>query len=99
MYPAAVAPSLVLRARPDRRADDRYVHSQPVLVNGVPALGCDISTRGIAVITAASFAIGDVVRVTIADPVDSPGPKTAVARVMRIDRHSEPTLVGLEFVG
>jgi hypothetical protein len=98
MYSAPVTSTLVLRARPDRRADDRYVHSQPVEINGTPAIGCDISTRGIAVVTGLRMAIGDVVRVTIADPVDVPGPKVTTARVMRIDRRSERMLVGLEFL-
>jgi hypothetical protein len=102
MYPAPVtsssSPSFVLRARPDRRAADRYVHSQPVEINGIPAVGCDISAKGIAVIPASPLAIGDVVRVTVAEPVDAVGPKTRFARVTRIDRRSPRTLVGLEFV-
>ena len=98
MFPSQVTPTLILRARPDRRADDRYVHSQPVQINGVAAVGCDISSNGIAVITAMPVAIGDVVRLTVADAIDAPGPKTTSARVARIDRRAGRVLVGLEFV-
>ena len=98
MLGSQVTPTLMLRARPDRRADDRYVHSQPVQINGVTAAGRDISSRGIAVITAAPMSVGDVVRVTVADTLDSPGPMTSAARVARIDRRAERPLVGLEFI-
>jgi hypothetical protein len=98
MLGSQVTPTLILRARPDRRADDRYVHSQPVQINGLPALGRDISSNGIAVITGAPMSIGEVVRVTVADPVDAPGPRTSTARVARVDRRAERPLVGLEFI-
>jgi hypothetical protein len=98
MFPSQVTSTLILRARPDRRADDRYVHSQTVQINGVSSVACDISSKGIAVIMSTYVAIGDIVRVTISDPVDAPGPKTATARVMRIDRRADRFLVGLEFV-
>jgi hypothetical protein len=98
MFPSQVTPTLILRARPDRRADDRYVHSQPVQINGVPAVGCDISSAGISVITGAGVAIGEVVRVTVADTIDAPGPQTLSARVARIDRRAERMLLGLEFI-
>jgi len=91
MYPSQVTPALILRARPDRRADDRYIHSQAVEINGVAAIGCDISSNGIAV-------IGDVVRVTITDSVDFAGPRTSEARVARIDRRAGRLLVGLQFI-
>jgi hypothetical protein len=98
MFPSQVTPTLILRARPDRRADDRYVHSQSVQINGAPAAGCDISSRGIAVVTHAAVSIGDVVRVTVADTIDAMGPQTMSARVARIDRRAERTLLGLEFI-
>jgi hypothetical protein len=98
MFPSQVTPALILRARPDRRADDRYIHSQAVEINGVPAIGCDISSKGIAVITATPVTIGDVVRVTVADSVDFVGPRTTAARVARIDRRAGRLLVGLEFI-
>ena len=89
---------LVLRPRPDRRADDRFIHSQPVEINGMPAVGRDISSKGIGVITGTPVAIGDVVRLTLADTVDSPGLKTTAARVARVDRRAERLIVGLEFI-
>jgi len=98
MFPSQVTPTLILRARPDRRADDRYIHSQAVEINGVPATGCDISTIGIAVITGTPVAVGDVVRVTVADTVDAMGPRTSGARVARIERRAGRFLVGLEFI-
>jgi hypothetical protein len=98
MFPSQVTPALILRARPDRRADDRYIHSQAVEINGVPAIGCDISSKGIAVITATPVTIGDVVRVTVADSVDFVGPRTLAARVARIDRRAGRLLAGLEFI-
>jgi hypothetical protein len=69
-----------------------------VQIDGVSAVGCDISSKGIAVITGAPVTIGDVVHVTITEPLDAPGPKTTAARVARIDRRSGRILVGLEFV-
>jgi hypothetical protein len=90
--------SLVLRPRPDRRADDRFIHSQPVQINGMPAIGRDISSRGIAIITGAPVAVGDVVRITVAETLDAPGPKTTDARVARVDRRAERLVVGLEFI-
>jgi hypothetical protein len=98
MFPSQVTPTLILRARPDRRADDRYVHTQSVQINGIPAIGCDVSSKGIAVITGTPVAIGDVVRVTVADPLEDLGPRTSSARVARIDRRADRTLVGLEFI-
>jgi PilZ domain-containing protein len=98
MYPSQVTPALILRARPDRRADDRYIHSQAVEINGVAAIGCDISSNGIAVITVSPLTIGDVVRVTITDSVDFAGPRTSEARVARIDRRAGRLLVGLQFI-
>jgi hypothetical protein len=44
------------------------------------------------------MSIGEVVRVTVADPVDAPGPRTSTARVARVDRRAERPLVGLEFI-
>ena len=98
MFPSQVTPTLILRARPDRRADDRYVHSQPVQINGFPAVGCDISSNGIAVVSGAALSIGDVVRVTVAETIDALGPQTMSARVARIDRRGERMLLGLEFI-
>lgn len=89
---------LVLRPRPDRRADDRFIHSQPVEINGMPAVGRDISSKGMAVITGAPVAVGDVVRLVLSDTVDSPGPRATSARVARVDRRSERLIVGLEFI-
>ena len=89
---------LVLRPRPDRRADDRFIHSQPIEINGMPAVGRDISSKGMGVITGAPVAVGDVVRLTLSDTVDSPGPRTTSARVARVDRRSERLIVGLEFI-
>ena len=99
MFAAQQAPGLVLRPRPDRRADDRFIHSQPVEINGMPAVGRDISSKGIAVITGVPVAVGDVVRLTVADTVDAPGPMTTAARVARVDRRAERLIVGLEFIG
>jgi hypothetical protein len=98
MFPSQVTPTLILRARPDRRADDRYVHSQSVQINGLPGVGCDISSAGIAVISGAAVTIGDVVRVTVSETIDAPGPQTLSARVARIDRRAERMLLGLEFI-
>ena len=100
MFPSQqqVTGRLVLRPRPDRRADDRFIHSQPVEINGMPAVGRDISAKGIAVITGIPVAVGDVVRLTMADTVDTPGPKTTSARVARVDRRAERLIVGLEFM-
>lgn len=89
---------LILRPRPDRRADDRFTYSLPVELNGMPAVGRDISSKGIAVITGVPVTVGDVVRLTVAESVDSPGPKTTAARVARIDRRAERLIVGLEFI-
>ena len=93
-----VTPRLVLRARPDRRRHDRFVHSQPVKINGLPAVGRDISSKGIAVITGAPVAVGDVVRVTVSETVESFGPQTTSARVARVDTRAERLVVGLEFL-
>lgn len=93
-----VTGGLVLRPRPDRRADDRFIHSQPVEINGMPAVGRDISSKGIAVITGVPVAVGDVVRLLVADSVDFPGPRTTAARVARVDRRAERLIVGLEFI-
>ena len=98
MFASHVTPTLVLRARPDRRADDRYAHTQSVEINGMPAVGCDISSKGIAVIGGAPMSVGEVVRVTVADTVDAPGPLTTSARVARIDRRAGRILLGLEFI-
>lgn len=95
---ALPVPHLILRPRPDRRADDRFVHTQRVEINGLPAVGRDISSKGLAVITGAPVAVGDVVRVTVPDPVDAPGPRTTAARVTRVDRRAERLVVGLEFI-
>ena len=89
---------LVLRPRPDRRAEDRFIHSQPVEINGMPAIGRDISSKGIGLITGAPVNVGDVVRLRLSDTVDSPGPRTLSARVARVDRRSERLIVGLEFI-
>lgn len=98
MFASQVTPHLILRPRPDRRANDRFAHSQPVEINGLPAVGRDISSNGIAVITGAPVAVGDVVSVTVSDPLDAPGPRTTSARVARIDRRAERLVVGLEFI-
>ena len=88
----------VLRPRPDRRADDRFIHSQPVEIDGMPAIGRDISSKGIGLITGTPVSVGDVVRLSMSETVDFPGPRTTAARVARVDRRAERLIVGLEFI-
>lgn len=86
-----------LRRRRDRRASARFVHSEPVQINGHPGVGRDISSKGLAVISAASVGVGDIVRVSI--PGDISARMTpSRARVTRVESRSGRPLIGLEFV-
>lgn len=89
---------ILLRACPDRRGGERLVYRDRVKIDGRLALGCDISSRGLSVVMASPVAVGDVVRVTLAGKPGHQREVTSPARVARVDRRSDCTVVGLEFV-
>ena len=90
---------ILLRACPDRRLGERLVYHDRVHIDGRPAIGCDISSRGLSVLMAPSLAVGDLVRVTLAGKPGHKQEVTSPARVARVDRQSDGVVVGLEFVG
>jgi hypothetical protein len=89
---------ILLRACPDRRCGERLVYRDRVHIDGRPAIGCDISPRGLSVLMAPGVAVGDLVRVTLAGKPGHEQEVTSPARVARVDRRAERTVVGLEFV-
>jgi hypothetical protein len=86
-----------LRPRRDRRRSARFVHAEPVQIDGLPCLGRDISSKGLGVITAAMFNVGDIVRVSGSGEIN-PSVTTSCARVVRIERRAGLWVVGLEFI-
>ena len=98
MFAAEVSPPLALRPRRDRRGSVRFVHFEPVQINGIPCVGRDISSKGLAVTTGAAVRVGEIVRVSL--PGDIASAATAArARVTRVDRRVGRLVIGLEFVG
>jgi hypothetical protein len=98
MYVQHAMNTPILRECPDRRRGERFVHREPVQINGRPVIGCDISSRGLSVLMRPSIEIGTVVRVTLAGDT---GPVTAGitrARVTRIEPRADRSIVGLEFI-
>ena len=89
---------ILLRECPDRRSGERLVHRDPVHIDGRAAIGCDISSRGLCVIMAPSLAVGDIVRVTLSGKPGHVAEVTSPARVARVDRRGDRSVVGLEFV-
>jgi hypothetical protein len=97
MFAARAASEPAVRLRQDRRSSDRFVHSEPVQINGHPGVGRDISDKGLCVISAARVGIGEIVRVTVPGDVASASTPSR-ARVTRVDSRSGRLLIGLEFV-
>jgi len=89
---------ILLRECPDRRSGERLVHQDPVHIDGRPAIGCDISARGLSVIMTPPVVVGDIVRVTLAGKPGRVAEVTSPARVTRVERRSDRCIVGLEFV-
>ena len=97
MFAAQGVSEPIVRLRRDRRSCERFVHAEPVQINGQPGIGRDISARGICVLSAAAVGIGEIVRVTI------PGDITSVsmpnrARVTRVESRIGRPVIGLEFI-
>ena len=88
----------ILRECPDRRRGERFVHVEPVQIDGRPVIGCDISGRGIAVLMRRPVTVGSVVRVTISSDTAPNGLFTTNARVARVAGRVDRLVVGLEFV-
>lgn len=97
MFAAQAGPEPALRPRRDRRASARFVHSEPVQVDGLPCIGRDISSKGLAVITGATVRVGDIVRVSLPGDI-SDAVTTTHARVTRVDRRIGRSVIGLEFI-
>ena len=98
MFAAEVSPPLALRPRRDRRGSVRFVHFEPVQINGIPCVGRDISSKGLAVTTGAAVRVGEIVRVSLPGDITNAA-TTARARVTRVDRLVGRSVIGLEFVG
>ena len=97
MFASQMMPEMILRECPDRRRQERFIHREPVHVDGRAVIGRDISATGIAVLMRSPLAVGDVVSVTLNDPSHE-GPQTTPARVARVERSAERVVVGLQFV-
>ena len=91
----ASRPILVERA--DRRAP-RRAYAQPVLLNGRPAEGRDISSSGLSILLKSNVDLGDTVRITLSGVAGSLDEVAVTARVCRIEPRSEGNVVGVEFV-
>ena len=85
-----------LKECPDRRRSERFVHREPVLVDGRSVMGCDLSATGICVIMQPTISAGTVVRVTVAGQTTPVRTGTSLARVVRVDPRL--SIVGLEFM-
>ena len=88
----------ILRECPDRRRGERFVHVEPVQIDGRPVIGCDISAKGMAVLMRRPVMVGTVVQVTLSSESHPDGILTTSARVARIGGRAERPIVGLEFV-
>jgi hypothetical protein len=97
MFAAEASPEPALRPRRDRRTSARFVHSEPVQINGSPCIGRDISSNGLAVITGAAVRVGEIVRVSLPGDI-SDAVTTTHARVTRVDRRVGRSVIGLEFI-
>ena len=97
MFAAEVSPPLALRPRRDRRASARFVHFEPVQIDGIPCVGRDISSKGLGVTTGAAVRVGEIVRVSLPGDISN-AVTTGRARVMRVDRLVGRSVIGLEFV-
>lgn len=97
MLAAEASPQPALRPRRDRRTSARFVHFEPVQIDGIPCVGRDISSKGLAVTTSATVRVGEIVRVSLPGDISN-AVTTARARVMRVDRLAGRSVVGLEFV-
>ncbi len=97
MFAAGALSEPALRPRRDRRASVRFVHSEPVQIEGQPGVGRDISSKGLAVISGARVGVGDIVRVSIPGDI-SAKVNPSRARVTRVESRSGRPLIGLEFV-
>src|SRR5687768_8114251 len=86
----------ILKEAPDRRRSERFVHREPVLVDGRSVMGCDLSPTGICVIMQPTIPAGTVVRVTVAGHTTPVHTGTSLARVVRVD--ARLSVVGLEFM-
>ena len=86
----------ILKECPDRRRSERFVHREPVLVDGRSVLGCDLSATGICVVMQPPLPTGTVVRVTLAGHTLPVPVGTSMARVVRVD--AALSMVGLEFI-
>ena len=86
----------VLKECPDRRRSERFVHREPVLIDGRSVIGCDLSATGICVVMRPPVPTGTVVRVTLAGHHAPVRAGTSLARVVRVD--AGLSIVGLEFI-
>lgn len=97
MFVSPMLPEFVLRECPDRRRQERFVHREPVQIDGRPVIGRDISASGIGVMMRTPVETGDLVRVTFEN--DSPRSRsTTMARVARVQSIADRVVVGLQFV-
>ena len=96
-------PDAVLTRKPDRRGEVRFVHHERVRVDGRPALACNISRRGLAVVMTPEGAAhrlhpGDVVEVTFRGDVAGAGLGAAQARVARVETNPGRLVAGLQLL-
>lgn len=96
MFVSQAMPELILRARPDRRRTERFVHREPVFVDGRAVVGLDISTDGVAVVMRPPVSIGQMVQVSLSGGI--PQARPVAARVSRIEKRADRCIVGLKFV-
>lgn len=94
MFVSQAMPELILKARPDRRRTERFVHREPVSVDGHSVLGLDISTEGLAVVMRPPVTIGQMLQVSLSGGLHRP----VAARVTRVEQRADRCIVGLKFV-
>ena len=94
MFASELIPELILIKCPDRRARRRVDYLEAVQIDGRLAMGRDLSSTGLSIVTDEPVSVGDQVHITLGQP----GTVSArPARVVRVERHGHRAIAGLTF--